>query len=75
MNGLSGTTARNSISVPDLAFTFGRRVDLAPATILTDQTTGTSIWAAANLGYDLMQQARPFTIDFQSMRILFDKER
>lgn len=74
MNGLSGTTARNSILLPDLAFTFGRRVDLAPATILTDQTTGTSTWAAANLGYDLMQQARPFTIDFQGMRILFDKE-
>jgi hypothetical protein len=48
---------------------FGREVDLTPAVILLDQTTGASAWAAANLGYDLMQQARPFTLNFRRMKI------
>jgi predicted aspartyl protease len=71
LNGISGSTVQRSVSLPHLAFTFGRDVDLAPATILLDETTGASAWAAANLGYDLMQQARPFTIDFQRMVIVF----
>ena len=74
MNGLAGTTARSSVSLPHLPLTFGRKVDLAPAIILIDQTTGTSSWAAANFGYDLMQQARPFTIDFHHMLITFPTE-
>jgi hypothetical protein len=71
LNGLSGATAQRSVSLPDLDFRFGREVHLAPAIILLDQTTGTSAWAAANLGYDLMRQARPFTLDFRRMKIEF----
>ncbi|MGD0732867.1 MAG: retropepsin-like aspartic protease [Terracidiphilus sp.] len=73
MNGLSGTTAQRSLSLPNLNFRFGREVHLKPAVILLDQTTGASAWAAANLGYDVMQQARPFTVNFRSMRIEFTK--
>jgi predicted aspartyl protease len=71
LNGLSGTTAQRSVSLPYLDFRFGREVHLAPAIILLDQTTGASAWAAANLGYDLMRQARPFTLDFRRMKIEF----
>ncbi|HEX3470408.1 MAG TPA: retropepsin-like aspartic protease [Silvibacterium sp.] len=71
LNGLSGATEKQSISLPHLSLNFGREVTLAPATILLDQTGGSSAWAAANLGYDLMQQAEPFTIDFRKMRIEF----
>jgi predicted aspartyl protease len=71
MNGLSGTAVQRSVSVPRLSLEFGRKVELAPATILLDQTTGASAWAGANLGFDLMQQARPFTVDFSEMKIEF----
>jgi len=71
MNGLSGTTVQKSVSVARLSLEFGRKVELAPATILLDQTTSTSAWAGANLGFDLMQQARPFAVDFRQMKIEF----
>jgi predicted aspartyl protease len=74
LNGLSGTTALHSVSLPYLDFTFGREVHLAPATILLDQTTGSSSWTVSNLGYDVMQQARPFVIDFRHMKITFGNE-
>jgi hypothetical protein len=74
MNGISGSTAQRSVSLPHLELIFGRQVDLSPATILLDETTGASAYAAANLGYDLMQQARPFTIDFHHMLITFAAE-
>lgn len=71
MNGLSGTTAQRSVSLPRLTFNFGRDVELAPATILLDQTTDASDWASANLGYDLIRQAEPLTLDFRRMKIDF----
>jgi hypothetical protein len=60
--------------LPRLALIFGHRVNLSPATILLDETTGTRAYAAANLGYDLMQQARPFRINFRHMLITFPAE-
>lgn len=75
LNGISGKTVQPSISVPKLSLWFGRDVKLAPATILLDKTTDSSGWAAANLGYDVMQQARPFTVDFQAMKIEFTGQR
>jgi hypothetical protein len=75
LNGLSGTTAQRSVSLPSLDFRFGRTVRLAPAIILLEQTTGASAWAAANLGFDLMQQARPFVLDFARMKIGFPAAR
>ncbi|HWO29422.1 MAG TPA: hypothetical protein VNO32_11570, partial [Candidatus Acidoferrum sp.] len=73
LNGLSGTTAQRAVSLPSLEFRFGRAVHLVPAIILLDQTTTQSAWATANLGYDLMQQARPFVLDFRAMRIEFPR--
>lgn len=71
MNGISGSTNQRSVSLAHLKLLFGRQVDLSPATILLDETTGSSAYAVANLGYDLMQQAKPFTIDFHQRRIDF----
>ena len=71
LNGISGSTAQRSASLDHLELVFGHHVDLSPATILLDQTTGTSAYAAANLGYDLMQQAPPCTMDFRRMLIPF----
>lgn len=71
LTGVSGTTVQQSVSVPHLTLQFGRNVNLTPATILLNQTTGASAGATANLGFDLMQQAEPFTIDFRTMNIEF----
>ena len=72
MNGISGTTEQRASNIPQLVFAFGREVRLSPATILLDETSASSAWAAANLGYDSMQQAVPFTIDFRQMKVVFD---
>ena len=73
LNGLAGTTAQRSVSLPYLDLRFGRVIHLAPAVVLLDQTTGQSAWATANIGYDLMQQARPFVIDFRTMKLEFPR--
>ena len=69
LNGVSGTTDQQSVSVPHLTLKLGRNVELTPAIVLLNQTTGNSAWAAANMGYDLLQQAKPFTLDFDKMVI------
>ena len=71
MNGISGSSTQRSVSVPRLELRFGRQVELAPAVILLNQTTGASAYSAANLGYDMLQQAKPFTLDFGRLVIGF----
>ena len=71
LNGVSGSTYQRSVSFAHLQLSFGREVELSPATVLLDETTATSAYAAANIGYDVMQQARPFTIDFARMLVSF----
>jgi Aspartyl protease len=71
LNGISGTTAQRSVSLPNLSFDFGRPIRIQPATILLDPTTEQSAWAAANLGFDAMLQAAPFILNFRKMTIDF----
>lgn len=70
VTGLSGKTVQPSVVLPSVLFWFGtRQVQLAPATVLLKPTTGTSNWAAGNLGFDLIKQALPITIDFRTMQL------
>ena len=70
LTGMGGSTTQHSIAVERLRFTLaGKSVVLAPATVLLQKTTETSGWASGNLGYDLIRQTAPFTIDFRSMRL------
>ena len=71
LNGISGSTHLSSVSLPKVILDFGRPVQLAPATLLLKQTTGASSYTSANFGWDLLQQARPLTIDFQRMIVSF----
>jgi len=75
LNGISGTTRERATSVARLVFTFGREVKLKGATILLDETSGASGWAGANLGFDSMQQAEPFAMDFREMKFVFGAAR
>jgi hypothetical protein len=73
MTGVGGATNQPSIRIAKLTFRLaGRTVTLAPATVLTKQTTPTSDWAAGNLGYDLLMQSAPFTLDFNQMVLKTD---
>jgi hypothetical protein len=75
LQGFSGATAKQAVSLPRLSLVFGRQVSLEPATLLLDQTGGASAWAAANLGFDLIQHASPLTINFRRMEIDFGEAR
>lgn len=70
LTGVGGSTTQHSIAIERLHFTLaGKTVALAPVTVLLQKTTGPSGWAAGNLGYDLIRQTAPFTIDFRTMRL------
>lgn len=69
LTGVGGSTHQQSVEIPRMQFILaGKPVVLAPATVLLQKTTGTSTWAAGNLGYDLIRQTAPFVIDFKHMR-------
>ncbi len=70
LTGIGGSTTQHSILIEKLRFTLaGKNIALSPANVLLQKTTGTSEWAAGNLGYDLIRQTAPFTIDFRTMRL------
>ena len=70
LTGMGGSTVQSSIELRQVSFLLdGTAVTLSPATVLLKSTTGISEWAAGNLGYDLLQQAAPFTLDFGRMRM------
>ncbi len=69
LTGVGGSTTQHSTVIRSLRFTLaGKPVDLAPATVLLQKTTDPSTWAFGNLGYDLIRQTAPFTIDFRAMQ-------
>jgi len=72
LTGLNGSTTQESVELQSVRFLFGREVELAPASVLLKTTTGASEWAAGNLGFDLVLQTLPITIDFRSMQLRFD---
>jgi predicted aspartyl protease len=72
LTGLNGSTTQESVELPSVRFLFGREVELAPASVLLKTTTGASEWAAGNLGFDLVLQTLPITIDFRAMQLRFE---
>jgi predicted aspartyl protease len=69
LTGLSGSTEQESISIPSVRFSFGKDVELAPATVLMKSAVDTSHWAYGNLGFDILTQVLPLTIDFRAMQL------
>jgi hypothetical protein len=70
LTGVGGSTTQHSVAIEKLRFTLaGKTTLLSPATVLLQKTMDPSEWAAGNLGYDLIRQAAPFTIDFRLMRL------
>lgn len=69
VTGVSGSVQQESVELPSVRFSFGKEVVLAPATVLLTETSDNSKWSSGNLGFDLVLQALPITIDFRSMQL------
>lgn len=73
LTGFGGTTIQKSVEIKELSFTLGAvKVTLSPATVILTNTTNMSTWVAGNLGYDLIRQAQPFTLDFHKMMMFVE---
>jgi predicted aspartyl protease len=72
LKGFSGSTNQESVVLPSVKFLLGKEVELAPAIVLLKTTTGYSEWATGNLGFDLISQTIPFTIDFRAMQLIVE---
>ena len=73
VRGFAGNANEESVELPSLKFSLGREVELKPARVLLKgSVTAGNGWAAGNLGFDLISQAIPITIDFQAMRLIVE---
>lgn len=70
LSGFSGTAAFASVVLPALTFEMaGRKIELAPAEVLTQTSDAHSRWYAGNFGMDLLTQAAAVRLDFDAMRL------
>jgi hypothetical protein len=69
LTGVSGSTNQKSVVLPSMRFSLGKEVELAPATVLLKAAFLNGEWAAGNLGFDLISQTIPLTIDFRAMQL------
>lgn len=71
LTGMGGSSNQNSVELDQLRLSLGNtEVVLKPAIVLLHETSPTSGWAAGNLGDDLLNQAKPFAIDFEKMALM-----
>jgi hypothetical protein len=69
LKGIGGNTNQEAVVLHSVRFTLGKTVELAPATVLLKTNFPGSDWAAGNLGFDLISQTIPLTIDFRAMQL------
>lgn len=71
--GLGGTVVRESTRLANVHFNVGGKdVTLNPAFVLDDDPLNSKLWAAGNLGNDLLNQSKTVTLDFSSMTLTLD---
>jgi hypothetical protein len=69
VTGASGSSLQEVLIVPSINLFLGKNVVLSPATVLLRVNTEDSKWAAGILGFDLISQTLPITVDFRKMQI------
>jgi hypothetical protein len=69
VTGASGSTVQEVFIMPSVNLFLGKNVVLSPATVLLRGDTEDSKWAAGILGFDLISQTLPITVDFRRMQI------
>ncbi len=69
--GFGGTVVRDSTRLAAVQFNLGgKTVTLSPAYVLDDIPLNARLWAAGNLGNDLLNQSEKVTIDFFAMTLV-----
>jgi hypothetical protein len=68
--GMGGTVTRRSIELPTWSVTLGTKTaSIEKMSVMLEKGNGTTEWAFGNMGINVLQKCKPFTIDFANMRL------
>jgi predicted aspartyl protease len=68
--GMGGTVTRRSIELPTWRVTLGTKTaSIEKMSVMLEKGNGTTEWAFGNMGINVLQKCKPFTIDFAKMRL------
>ena len=68
--GMGGTVTRRSIELPTWSVTLGTKTaSIEKMSAMLEKGNDTTEWAFGNMGIDVLQKCKPFTIDFANMRL------
>jgi Aspartyl protease len=70
ITGVGGTVTRRSVELPTWSVTLGSKTaSIEKISVLLDKANYGSEWALGNMGINILQKCKPFTIDFANMRL------
>lgn len=68
--GMGGTVTRRSIELPTWSVTLGTKTtSIEKMSVMLEKGNDTTEWAFGNMGINVLQKCKPFTIDFANMRL------
>lgn len=68
--GMGGTVTRRSIELPTWSVTLGTKThSIENMSVMLEKGNDATEWAFGNMGIDVLQKCKPFTIDFANMRL------
>lgn len=70
ITGVGGTVTRRSVELPTWSVTLGSKTaSIENIPVLLEKANYGSEWALGNMGINVLQKCKPFTIDFANMRL------
>ena len=68
--GMGGTVTRRSIELPTWSVKLGTKTaSIEKMSVMLEKGNETTEWAFGNMGINVLQKCKPFTIDFANMRL------
>jgi len=68
--GMGGTVTRRSIELPTWSVPLGTKTaSIEKMSVMLEKGNDTTEWAFGNMGINVLQRCKPFTIDFANMRL------
>ncbi len=68
--GMGGTVTRRSIELPTWSVALGTKTaSIEKMSVMLEKGNDTTEWAFGNMGINVLQKCKPFTIDFANMRL------
>lgn len=68
--GMGGTVTRRSIELPTWSVPLGTKTaSIEKMSVMLEKGNDTTEWAFGNMGINVLQKCKPFTIDFANMRL------